>query len=72
MQVLYNPRRVDGAGLTDGECMERLWSYLRKFSKMTKEMTSDNRVDVLSCALFHYSRLQMEKIGNLLENSILV
>ncbi|KAI9467708.1 hypothetical protein BDB00DRAFT_740663, partial [Zychaea mexicana] len=30
-QVDYNPRYVKGFGLTDGEGMERLWSYLGQF-----------------------------------------
>ena len=28
----------EGIGLSDGEVMERLWSYLRRFGRMTKEM----------------------------------
>eukprot|EP00795_Rhopilema_esculentum_P007287 gene7287-12983_t len=55
-QVLYSPRRCDGLGLTDGEGIERLWSYLRKFSYMTKEMKSNRRTDTLTEALLHYAR----------------
>ncbi|XP_028417790.1 uncharacterized protein LOC114542444 isoform X2 [Dendronephthya gigantea] len=55
-QLQYSPRRVDGFGLTDGEQLERLWSYLRRFGKMTKEMRPSHRIDVLSDAILHYSR----------------
>ena len=34
--------------MVDGEVMERLWSYLRLFRKMTKEMTASHREDILS------------------------
>ena len=43
--------------------MERLWSYLRSFSKVTKEMTSAHRMDLLSDALSHYGRGKMMNIG---------
>lgn len=35
--------------------MERLWSYLRRFSRMTKEMRPSHRQDILSDALQYYS-----------------
>lgn len=40
--------------MTDGEGMERLWSYLRRFSRMTKEMRPSHRLDILSDALQYY------------------
>ena len=38
----------------DCEVMERLWSYLRSFSRMTKEMRPSHWVDVLAHALAYY------------------
>lgn len=35
-QVNYNPRFLKGFGLTDGEGLERLWSYLGEFVPITK------------------------------------
>ena len=35
--------------------MEHLWSYLRRFSRMTKEMRPSHRLDILSDALQYYS-----------------
>ena len=35
--------------------MERLWSYLRRFAKSTKEMRPSHRIDVLTSALLHYA-----------------
>ena len=55
-QLQHSPRRVLGFGLSDGEQLERLWSYLRRFGKMTKEMRPSHRIDVLSDALLHYSQ----------------
>ena len=37
--------------LSDGEVMERLWSHMRYFSGMTKEMRLAHRIDVLTDAL---------------------
>jgi Kyakuja-Dileera-Zisupton transposase len=28
-QCLHSPRRVEGAGLTDGEWCERIWAWIR-------------------------------------------
>jgi hypothetical protein len=49
--------------MVDGEVMERLWSYLRLFRKMTKEMTASHREDILSDALYFYAKKQRSKIG---------
>lgn len=54
---------MEGFGLMDGELMERLWSYLRSFSKITKEMTSAHRVDFLSDALNHFTMTKLEILG---------
>ena len=40
--------------------MERLWSYLRRFNRMTKEMRPVHRTDILTHALLYY-RLQKKK-----------
>lgn len=42
--------------------MERLWSYLRRFSRMTKEMRPSHRVDVLTSALVYYGIRTKEKL----------
>lgn len=33
-KVLYNPRKTMGIGLTAGESIERLWSYLGGFFRL--------------------------------------
>ena len=63
IQVCFGPRRCEGIGLSDGETMERLWSYLRKFARMTKEMSSSHRTDVLTSALIYYGIKTKEKLG---------
>ncbi|KXJ13774.1 hypothetical protein AC249_AIPGENE13313 [Exaiptasia diaphana] len=37
-----------GVGLTDGEAAQRLWSFLRDYARITKEMAPDKRVDALT------------------------
>ena len=56
-------RYKTGFGLTDGEVLERLWSYLRCFSKMTKEMRLSHRVDVLTDSLLYYSKLASDNLS---------
>lgn len=63
-QIKFSPRRQRGYALTDGEGIERLWSYLRGFSSMTKEMSSGRRTDMLIDALLHYSSRQLLACGN--------
>ncbi|KAK6304087.1 hypothetical protein J4Q44_G00246730 [Coregonus suidteri] len=41
--------------------MERLWSYLRTFVKITKKMTPSHRVDTLTDALLYYAARVREK-----------
>ena len=62
-QHAFSPRNIEGFGLTDGENVERLWSYLGRFAKMTKEMSSGNRIDLLSDVLSHYCKLKQRKLG---------
>ena len=52
--------------MSDGEVVERPWSYLRRFAPMTKEIRPAYRVDVLTHALFHYKRGVTENIGTVL------
>ena len=42
--------------------MEHLWSYLRRFSHMTKEMRPSHRTDVLYHALNYYG-MKTKKLG---------
>lgn len=53
-QVQFSLRQTPNIGLTDGEGVERFWSYLHQFSTITKEMSVDKRVDVLTDASLHY------------------
>ena len=63
LQLKFSPRRINDFGLSDGEQLERLWSFLRRFSKMTKEMRPSHRIDVLSDAILHYGRHCKDNLG---------
>ena len=65
LQFEYNPRNKKGYGLTDGEVVERLWAYLRKYSKSTKEMRPSHRIDVLTDALLHYAQRSAGRLSKL-------
>ena len=58
-----NPRNKDGFALSDGEVCERLWSFMRRFSRMTKEMRPAHRIDVLTDALLHFARLTVVSLS---------
>ena len=60
----FNPRRTQNVGLSDGEGVERFWSFLRQFSRITKEMATDKRVDVLTDATLHYREHLQKRFGN--------
>lgn len=66
MQVTMTPRRLPGFGLVDGEQLERIWSYLRLFAKITKEMTHDHRLDLLTMAIIHYRNQKICAMGRYL------
>ena len=61
--MLMSPRNKDGFALSDGETCERLWSFMRRFSRMTKEMRPSHRIDVLTDALLHFARLSVISLG---------
>ena len=63
LQVTYSPRVLSGCGLTDGEAMGRLRSYLRRFGKSTREMRRSHRIDVITLALLHYASRVRLNIG---------
>ena len=63
IMCIGSPLRSEGIGLSDGEVMERLWSYLRRFSRMTKEMRPAHRIDVLTHALLYYGIKTKQKLG---------
>ena len=68
---MLGPLRCEGIGLSDGEVMERLCSYLRRFNRMTKEMRPAHRTDVLVHALVYYGMRKKEKLGKLLHYFLL-
>ena len=50
--------------------MERIWAFLRKFSHITKEMTPSHRVDLLTDALYYFTRKKLDVIGELFNDII--
>jgi hypothetical protein len=52
----YHPIRIIGSGDTDGETSERAWSYLGRFSLISREMLSANRRDLLNDAFHYYKK----------------
>ena len=68
-QVHYSTRWLQGFGVTDGEEMERLWAFLRRFSVITKEMTPSHRIDLLSDGLLHYRQRKVSDIGRICDEA---
>ncbi|KAK7466033.1 hypothetical protein BaRGS_00037403, partial [Batillaria attramentaria] len=67
---IWSQASLSGVGLVDGETLKRLWSYLRSFGPMTKEMRASKRVDLLSDALTHYAVKQRMRLGQAFTNRI--
>lgn len=65
-QIALGAKYCNQNGMTDGEQCERLWSYLRCFSSITKEMSAANRKDLLTDALYYYGTKKIEKMPMLL------
>ena len=63
-QLKYHPRIQEGIGLTDGESLERIWSYLGRFVSNTKHMRPAHRLDILSLAIQHISQQMITDLGN--------
>ena len=41
-----------------------MWSKLGRFKKITKEMTPENRIDLLTFVLLHEGQKIKDKLGN--------
>jgi len=52
-----------GFGLTDGEVLERLWSFLHCFSKISKETCPSHRIDILTDALLCCAKLAASNLS---------
>jgi hypothetical protein len=63
-QLNYHPRVCNSIGLTDGESLERLWSYLGRFSSTTKYMRPYHRLDILEKGIQHISKKMINNLGN--------
>ncbi len=62
LQVKFAQQYIEGSGKPDGEQCERLWSYLRGFCAVTKEMTQANRNDALTDSILYYGRKSERKL----------
>jgi hypothetical protein len=51
---LFNPKFFYGVGLTDGETCERAWSILGRYATTTKNMSPQNRRDLLERGILCY------------------
>ncbi|XP_065654633.1 uncharacterized protein LOC136081260 [Hydra vulgaris] len=59
----YSSKSTVRNGISDGEVMERLWSTLRRFSKITKEQTPLHKADTFSLGLLHYAQYSINALG---------
>ncbi|KAG2210432.1 hypothetical protein INT45_012182 [Circinella minor] len=66
-QIKYHPRLVKHFGLTDGETLERMWSFLSSMINMCRNMSSMNRRLTLTLALDAYAAQRMNNIGSLIQ-----
>jgi hypothetical protein len=60
---LYHPRRAPDLGLVDGECCERAFAYMGKFSYTTRNMSPQNRRDQLESSLLFLRERSLQGIA---------
>ncbi|KAH9459005.1 hypothetical protein Pst134EA_019157 [Puccinia striiformis f. sp. tritici] len=61
-QLQYNPRYNQGWGLTDGEGLERLWSYLSPLVSPLRYATRNHRVGAINHRSLFHNELGIENI----------
>ncbi|KAI7846802.1 hypothetical protein BDC45DRAFT_580393 [Circinella umbellata] len=61
-QIDFHPRLLPNYGMTDGEWLERLWSYTNPFVPQTKYSGPNHRKLTLTCA---FNTFKKEKITNI-------
>ncbi|KAI8136608.1 hypothetical protein BJV82DRAFT_639185 [Fennellomyces sp. T-0311] len=66
-QVQYHPRYQKGMALTDGEGLERVWSYLGNYVSVTRQMTSQRRQCTLDNAIKHFRWKRLLSMHNTLQ-----
>ena len=64
-QAEHHPYAHPGFGISDGECLERLWSFLNGYAASTMYMSPENRLLVLTLGLDYYSNKKIDRIGTL-------
>ncbi|KAA1082322.1 hypothetical protein PGTUg99_032960 [Puccinia graminis f. sp. tritici] len=62
-QLQYNPRYNKGWGLTDGEGLERLWSYLSNLVSPLRYATRNHRISAINHRSLFHNTLGIENIG---------
>ncbi|KAI8138660.1 hypothetical protein BJV82DRAFT_523101, partial [Fennellomyces sp. T-0311] len=53
-QIDYHPRYQSDMAMTDGEGMERIWSYLGNFVSITCQINAERRQSTLDHAIQHF------------------
>ncbi|KAH9443665.1 hypothetical protein Pst134EB_026063 [Puccinia striiformis f. sp. tritici] len=61
-QLQFNPRYNDGWGLTDGEGLERLWSYLSPLVSPLRYATRNHRISAINHRSMFHNTLGIENI----------
>ena len=62
-QLQYNPRRIEGLGLTDGEDCERLWASLSSLVPMVRQMRDCVFQDMISISVKHIRQSKNRNLG---------
>ncbi|PLW29750.1 hypothetical protein PCANC_20873 [Puccinia coronata f. sp. avenae] len=71
-QLKYNPRYNDGWGLSDGEGLERLWSYLSALVSPLRYATRNHRLNSLHHRCMFHNAVGIEKLLNTLQRKFVL
>ncbi|KAK0470120.1 uncharacterized protein EV420DRAFT_1258238, partial [Desarmillaria tabescens] len=69
-QLVYNPRLMDGLGLTDGEGVERFWSCLQKLIGITRSSAHRQRIYLLDHQVAFMAKSIREDLGGWIHRKV--
>lgn len=64
-QIKYNPRFNQLWGLSDGEGLERLWSFLSRLIAVLRTSTRLNRLQAIQLCADFYAEIKLDRSGRL-------
>ncbi|EAU93539.1 hypothetical protein CC1G_02769 [Coprinopsis cinerea okayama7 len=69
-QLGYNPRLQVGLALTDGEGVERIWSWLRRLIAIQRNCSAEKRIWLLDRQMHYINRALRDELGDIIRRRL--